>query len=157
MKLEVWDQLGAAERRFDDFFRIFLGPRARFFYPELPSGLGLHAPFVPATDVFARNGDMVVRLEIPGVDPRKDVTLTVEEGDLVIRGKREKKEEVKEADYYRMETSYGAFERHVSIPKGVSDKDIEATYKDGFLEVLIHLPHKELKEKAKAIPISTKA
>jgi HSP20 family protein len=157
MKLEIWDVPRELERRFDDLFRLFPGPRGRFFYPELPSAFGIHTPFVPATDVFARNGDLVVRLEIAGVDPKKDVTLTVDDGDLVIRGKRQKKEEVKQEDFYRMETSYGAFERHVGIPQGISDKDIEAVYNDGILEVLIHLPRKELQEKAKAIPITTKA
>jgi HSP20 family protein len=156
MKLHVWDVPRELERRFDDLFRVFLGPRGRYFYPELPSAFGGHTPFVPATDVFARNGDLVVRLEIPGVDPKKDVTLTVEDGDLVIRGKREKKEEVKDEDFYRMETSYGAFQRHVSIPEGISDKDIGAVYEDGILEVLVHLPKREPKEKATAIPITAK-
>ena len=55
MKADVWDEMQALERRFDDLFRVFVGPRARFVAPELTSGF--HAPFVPATDVFARNGD----------------------------------------------------------------------------------------------------
>jgi HSP20 family protein len=137
MQLEVWDEMQALERRFDDLFRTFVGPRGRYFVaPELASGF--HAPFVPATDVFARNGDMVVSMELPGIDPEKEVTLTLDEGELVVKGSRERHEKIEEDKYLRVETSYGAFERHIAVPKEVSDKDIEAKYHDGVLEIQIH-------------------
>jgi HSP20 family protein len=156
MQLEVWDEMKALEHRFDDLFRGLLWPRGRFTFMELP--YRFHGRFVPTADVFASNGDLVVRLELPGIDPAKDVTVTLEEGDLVIRGKREQNEEVKEEDFYRKESSYGAFERHVSVPKEVAEKDIEAAYKEGVLEIWIHGFSKELEgPKAKAIPIKTQA
>jgi HSP20 family protein len=154
MEFDLWDELMAMERRMDDLFRAFLGSRARTWFPALPAGL--RQPFLPATDVYASNGNLAVRLELPGVDPASEVTVTIEEGDLVIRGERKRKEEIKEADFYRMEASYGAFERRIPIPEGMQDKDVKAEYKDGVLEILVPGTRKALeqvKPKAKTIPI----
>jgi HSP20 family molecular chaperone IbpA len=67
------------QRRMDDLVRELLGPRARLLCPALP--LFLRRPFVPADDdVFAHDEDIVVRMEIPGIDLEKDVTVTLEAG-----------------------------------------------------------------------------
>jgi HSP20 family protein len=154
MKLDVWDEMQALERRFDDLFRVFMGPGARFVSPQLPSGF--HTPFVPATDVFPRNGDLVVSLELPGIDPEKDIAVTLEDGELIVRGSREQREEVKEESYLRMEASYGAFERHVAVPKEVTEKDIDAKYDKGILEVLVHgASKKPTLTEPKAISVAT--
>jgi HSP20 family protein len=154
MELDLWDEMMGLERRFDDVLRTFLGPRARTWFPALPTGL--RRPFVPAVDMFARKDDLVIRVELPAIDPKKDVTVTIEEGNLVIRGERREREEVKEEHYYRMEASFGAFERRIPIPEGVDEKKIQAEYKDGVLEVLIPAIAKQMEEpKAKTIPIKT--
>lgn len=133
--IDVWDEMMAMERRVDDLFRALLGPRARMSFPALPSGI--RRPFAPATDVFARNGNLVIQIELPGIDPEKDVSVAIEEGDLVIRGERKRVSEVGEGDYYRMEASYGSFERHVAVPEGTKDADVKAEYKDGILEIVL--------------------
>jgi HSP20 family molecular chaperone IbpA len=133
--LDVWDEFMAMQRRMDDLFRTYLGPRARTTFPALPEGI--RRPFVPVCDVFGRDGDLVVHLEIPGIDPEKDVTIQVENDVLVIRGERSTKEEVDEKDFYRMESSYGSFERRLPIPEGVEEGAIVATYADGVLQVVI--------------------
>jgi hypothetical protein len=91
---------------------MFLGPRVSLTRPVLP--LFLHKPFVPVTDVFVRDEDLVIRVELPGIDPGTDVTVSVEEGHLVIRGER-KQEEPKEEAYYRIEAAYGTLPSH---PRG---------------------------------------
>ena len=78
MKLAVYDEIGELERRMDDLMRSFLGPRAPFTRPVLP--LFLHKGFVPTTDVFVRDEDLVIRVELPGIDPATDVTVNVEDG-----------------------------------------------------------------------------
>lgn len=153
MQIELWDEMAALERRMDELFRTFLGPRARLTFPALP--VRLRRPFVPAIDVFSRGKDLVVRMELPGIDPVKDVAVTVEEDELVIRGERKRKEEVKEEHYYRMEASYGAFERHIPIPEGVDEGKIKAEYADGVLEVVVPEAAKALPPKARSIPIRT--
>jgi HSP20 family protein len=152
MKQEALNGMTWMERPFDDFFRVFVGPRSRKAFPTFLR----HLEITPATDVFARNGDLVVRAELPGIDPAKDVTVNIENGDLMIRGQRTKREDIKEEAYYRMEASYGAFERHVWLPEGITEKDVEAEYKDGVLEVVVHGATKSLEaSEQKAIPIRT--
>lgn len=157
MKL-VWDEMTALERRVDDLFREILGHRSRLEFPS--TFRFIRRPFMPSTDVFTANGDLVVELEVPGIDPKKDVTVGIEDGELIVRGERHKKEEVKEENYYRMETSFGSFERHVGIPEGTAENDIDADYGDGVLKITVHGAAKALKAeekpKAKAIPIRTK-
>ena len=123
-----WDEILGLERRVDDLMRSFLGTRMTI--------LG-RKTFVPATDVFERGGDLVIRAELPGVDAAKDVKVRVENGALVITGERHRKEEIQEEDYYRMESSYGIFTRQVPLPEGVDEDTITAEYKDGVLEVLV--------------------
>jgi HSP20 family protein len=122
----TWDDLFAMERRIDELMRSFLGTRVAFG----------RRPFVPPIDVFERKDDLVVRMEAPGLDPAKDLKVTVQEGMLVIAGERRSAEEIDEEDYYRMETSYGTFTRTVPLPEGFDRDTITAEYRDGVLEVV---------------------
>ena len=122
-----WDEMFALERRVDELMRSFLGARIT---PTLKT-------FRPTTDVFDREGDLVIRVELPGVDAVKDVKVSVEEGVLVIAGERRQHGEIRDEAYYRMETSYGTFTRRVPLPEGVDDDTITTEYKDGVLEVVV--------------------
>jgi HSP20 family protein len=85
-----------------------------------------------------RDGDeFVVRSELPGVDPERDVELTLTDGVLRINAHREERTEHKEKDGYRSEFRYGSFVRSVVLPRGVDEDDIKASYKDGILEIRI--------------------
>jgi len=75
----------------------------------------------------------VVRAEIPGVDPDKDVEITVDEGVLTIAVERH--EEIREKG--RSEFRYGSFLRRVSLPPGSDQELLEARYEDGILEVTV--------------------
>lgn len=147
--VDVWDELMTLERRMDEFFRASMGSKARpYFLAE--------RAFTPAVDVYRKGDELVTKIEVPGVDPEKDISVTVEEGDLVIRGERKHAEEVREDDYYRMESSYGAFERRTPLPEGVKEDDIKAEYNDGILEVHVPAPKEALAApKAKSIPVKT--
>ena len=153
MKLAVYDEIGDLERRMDDLMRAFFGPRLRLTHPVLP--LFAAKPFVPVTDVFIRNEDLVVRVELPGIDP-DDLKVTIEQGYLVIRGERKQDQQVKEEAYYRLEASYGTFERYVPLPEGFEEPKIEAVYTDGVLEVIVPSAARALEpEKPKTIPVKT--
>jgi len=154
MKLAVYEEIGELERRMDDLMRSFLGPRARLTRPVLP--LFLPKPFVPVTDVFVRDEDLMIRVELPGIDPATDVTVSVEDGHLVIRGERKQVGDVKEEAYYRLETVYGTFERFIPLPEGFDEGEIEAAYEDGVLEVIVPAAAKALEPlKPRTIPIKT--
>lgn len=80
---------------------------------------------------------LVVRAELPGIDPDKDVDLEVIDDTLRITAERQAKSEHKDKDSYRSEFQYGSYTRTVPLPPGTSDADIKATYADGVLEVRV--------------------
>lgn len=102
------------------------------------------------------DGDtLVVRAELPDIDPDKDVEITSQDGFVRIHGHREQKTEHKEKQGYRSEFRYGDFEREIALPKGATAKDVKATYSDGILEVRIPCAEKA-EAAATKVPISRK-
>ena len=99
-----------------------------------------------------QGGSRVVRAEIPGVDPEKDISVTVEDDTLVIEARREERSESKNGESYRSEFRYGSFTRHVRLPRGTGPEVISATYKDGVLEV--RLPITPGAEGPRKVPVS---
>lgn len=135
--------------------------RARDARPQSPRfGSGSFAPlwadagttgWVPAVDVFSRNGDLIVRAELPGIDPAKDVDIMVEDGVLTIKGERRHEEKTEAENYYRFESSSGSFQRSVPLPKDVKADHIAASYENGILEVTV--PKAGGSSVAKKIPV----
>jgi HSP20 family protein len=106
------------------------------FFAGFPSFAGLRPMFdtrlMRLEDELA-DGRYEVRAEIPGIDPAKDVDITVHNGQLTIKAERSEK---KEFDG-RSEFSYGSFVRTVSLPAGADEDDIKATYDKGILTVSV--------------------
>lgn len=102
---------------------------------------------------YTEDGALVVRAELPDIDPEKDVELSVANGVLHIEATREEKSEKRDKGMYRSEFRYGSFVRNVPLPEGISDADITASYKDGILEVRAPLPEEQGTGKRK-VPIS---
>ena len=113
---------------------------------EIPS------TWVPSIDMFEKNGDIVIKAELPGIK-KEDVKLAIDGGDLVIEGERHAESEVKEKDYYRMERSSGSFYRRLPIPEGIKAEQVKATFSDGVLEVRVPKPA-EPASQAKKIDIN---
>jgi HSP20 family protein len=101
-----------------------------------------------------RDGDsMVVKAEVPGIDPSKDVDITLTGDELRINVRHEEKTEHKDKRGYRSEFRYGTFSRSVALPGAVKEEDIRASYTDGILEVRI--PASEQQETpSRKIPIT---
>lgn len=97
---------------------------------------------------FIRDGAFVVRAELPGIDPDKDVEISIAGGMLTIDGRREERHEEK----HRSEFFYGRFMRTLSLPSGVDTEQIHAEYRDGILEVTI--PVASAQSSAQKIPIT---
>jgi HSP20 family protein len=143
------EELVELDRPLAEFFRTLSGPWP--FRPLLALTPGKH--FMPTADVFARNGDLVVKFDLPGMEP-KDIHVKYLEGELTVSGERKDDKEVKEEGYYRRETSYGSFERHITVPKGIKEADIKAEYDNGVLEISIpRLAKTEGLPKVKEIPV----
>jgi HSP20 family protein len=94
------------------------------------------ATFVPS--VNTREGEFAyhVDMDLPGIK-KEDIHIDLKENTLVISGERNLKEEVKEEDYYKVETSFGKFSRSFSLPDDADTENIDASTQDGVLEVVI--------------------
>lgn len=102
-----------------------------------------------AVEQFTKDGEEVVRVQIPGVDPDKDIDISVQGNHLTIHAER--REETKdEKSGLRTEFRYGAFTRTVPLRPGASPDDVKASYVDGVLEVRVPIAE----ELTKKVPIS---
>jgi HSP20 family protein len=81
------------------------------------------------------HGTHVVRAELPGIDPDKDVDITVDRGLLVIRAHRREEQRSEVDGQVCSEFSYGSFTRSLPLPAGATEDDVKATYRDGILEI----------------------
>jgi len=111
---------------------------------------GLGGSWAPAVDILEQDGNIVLKAELPGVDP-KDVEVRVENNTLTLRGERRLDNETQRENYHRVERSYGTFTRSFSLPNVVDTEKIKAEYRDGVLNVT--LPTKE-EAKPKQISIN---
>lgn len=90
----------------------------------------------PAIDMFERDGNVVVKAEMPGIEP-KNIEVSVSGNELRISGERSEEKEVKEQDYYHCERQVGRIFRSVLLPDGCDAEAVQATAKDGVIEVVI--------------------
>lgn len=97
---------------------------------------------------FFKDDNLVIRAEMPGVDPDKDIDVVAGDGFLTIKGERKEEHE----DSHRSEFYYGSFMRTIPLPTGVDEKSVKAEYKDGILEVQIAYP--SAPKSLKHVPIS---
>ena len=92
---------------------------------------------------FIDDKELVVRAELPGVDPEKDVDVHVRNHGLGIRGERREKFTKTDKDMRRSEFHYGSFFRRIPLPPDATEHDVYAKYKDGVLEVRMPLDQKQ--------------
>lgn len=109
--------------------------------------------FVPAAEVTRDGDDAIVRVELPGLDPDKDVTVEVDRGQLVVRGER-RDERTDERDGRTLrELRYGSFYRSFGLPEHVTADAITASYDAGVLTVRVAGAYH--RDEAKRIAITT--
>jgi HSP20 family protein len=130
MAIVRWDPFGEAMRMQRDMDRIFSRLGGAAVGPE-----GAVA-WMPKVDVKRKDDDIVVRAELPGIDPEQ-VQVEVTDNLLTIRGERRQEENREGEDWLVRESSYGLFERSLTIPEGVDPASITAGYTDGILEVRV--------------------
>ncbi len=107
-----------------------------WFGNSVPAALRMFEPEgMTRMEEFVENGRYVVRTELPGIDPDKDVEITIQDGVLHLHGERHEEHK----DRQRSEFFYGSFSRSMTLPKGADAADTRATYKDGILEISVKL------------------
>ncbi len=128
---------GELRHRVDQMFRDMAGGEGRW---------------TPSVDVIHRNGNLILRADLPGIKP-DEVKITVDDDVLTVSGEHTEESETEKDNYMRRERRYGSFSRSMTLPAGVDAKDIKSTTEDGVLEVTIPVPKAEEKE---PIEIETK-
>jgi len=98
--------------------------------------------WAPPLEVLTRDGQFVVRAEIPGID-KEHINVEIDEGRAVISGEREEEHEDKGEGFYSSERSYGRFSRVVALPEGANAEQAKAMAADGVLEIVIPMTNPE--------------
>jgi HSP20 family protein len=120
---------------------------------EMPDLLGdLFEGSTMRIEEFETDGHLVIRAEMPGIDPDEDVEITVDDHLLHLRAERRSQTEEEDVTGWRSEFHYGSFERTMPLPTGATEDDVTATYADGILE--IRVPVDREADTAKRVPIT---
>ncbi len=118
-----------------------------------PEAAGPRGGFTPAAEVTRDGDDAVVRLELPGVDVAKDVTVEIEHGRLVVRGERRDERSDDRDGRTLREVRYGSFRRSFGLPAHVTADAVAASYDAGVLSVRVAGAHAGAG--ARQIPVTT--
>ena len=118
--------------------RFFDRPRgwpSLLHYDEMETGMKV--------EELVEGDELVVRAEMPGIDPDKDVQIHVRNHMLEMSAERREETKSEDKGRYRSEFRYGSFTRTVQLPPDAGEHDVKATYKDGILEVRMPLDKKQ--------------
>lgn len=138
IKWRPFSELPTLHKEIDDIFKRFFGAGERM--------LGFReTEWLPSVESFISKGNLVIRAELPGIDP-KDVDISIVGNQITIKGERKTAKETKEEECLMKEISYGSFERSMPLPEGVDANKVHATYANGMLEITMPVP-KELAAK----------
>ena len=127
--IERWRPFGSAVRWDSEVNRLF----DSFFGRPVATSNG-ERMWAPALDMYETKDEIVLNFELPGVR-EKDVTLSIMGEVLTLKGERAFDRDVKDESYHHTERVFGKFERSVQLPMEVQAEKVQATYRDGMLEV----------------------
>ncbi len=142
---DPFEDLRSVQHQMDRLFDRFLGSDIS----PLEATIG---EWTPAVECYTKEGHMMIKAELPGVDP-KDLDVSITERELVIKGERKAEKTGKEDNYSFKEIAYGSFERRFMLPEGVLTENVKAKFSNGILEVRVPVPEIS---KPKKIEIETK-
>ncbi len=121
---------------FDDFDNL----------SRLPATRQAATLWSPPIEVFERGNELVVRADLPGLS-KDDVNVDIDNGILTISGERRSEHEEEREGYFRSERSYGSFSRSIPLPEAVNEDQVNASFKDGVLEVTMPKPPAEMSKR----------
>src|SRR5262245_15297872 len=146
--------LALSRSLFDDFFP---------FHRALDNFLGESLPFRPAifadrffgpeTEVYSKDGTLVYRVALPGVDP-KDADLSVKDHTLTLKVERKSPSDIKEGDWHVKGFSYGKYQHSWRLPKEADTEKLNASYNNGVLEITVPVAQAALAKKIEVKALS---
>ena len=147
MTIVRWEPLRELSSLQSEMNRLF---NTAFDAPSGSSGTALRR-WVPAMDLVESGDQFVLRADLPGMS-EEDIQIELEDGTLTVSGERKAEHEQREKGWYRIERSFGRFNRSLSLPDGVDPDRIQASFSHGVLEVRIPKPEER---KPRRISISS--
>lgn len=127
------------------FDRFFNGPW------DLATNGGMPTMQWPSLDVTETDDEVVVRAEVPGVEP-KDIDVTLSGQTLTLSGEKKGSSEKKGENFHHTERFFGSFRRMIELPSAVDGENLKAEHKNGLIEIRMK---KEVSSKPKRIPVKT--
>lgn len=146
MAITRWRPFRDLVRMQDEMDRIF----DEFFGRPLVRTEWIEGVWSPSVDISETKDNLVIKADMPGMN-REDVKISIHDNILTLRGEKKQEKEEKEANYHRIERSYGSFCRSFTLPTSVKADKVKASFKDGVLNIT--LPKTE-EAKPKEIPIA---
>jgi HSP20 family protein len=123
----LFDELVRMQQEMNSFFDDFFGERR--------SDL-LEGNWLPALDVSETEKEIIVRVELPGMT-QQDIDLSLHENMLLLKGEKKPAPTKSQENYHRAERSYGSFNRSLTLPANVDPNQVQATFKDGVLQITL--------------------
>jgi HSP20 family protein len=142
--LTEWNPFRDLEKMRGDFDQLL----ERFRRPSWFATDSESGAIRPHIESFVEEGKLVVRADMPGIDP-KNIEVNVTGNMLTLRGKREEKQETKKRDFLHREVRYGSYEYSTSLPAGIKAEDVKATYREGVLELTAAIPKESAPKEVK--------
>jgi HSP20 family protein len=141
-KTEIAKTGDSAVSRPRDIFSVMRNEMDRMFerfehgFPHFPRLLRTETGgvMVPELDVHENTNSVTIEAELPGVE-QKDVSVTLNNGVLTIKGEKKQSKEEKTENYYLAERSYGSFERCLQMPESIDEAKVEAKFDKGVLKI----------------------
>jgi HSP20 family protein len=131
VRWEPFRELAALQNEMGRFMNQMWGSPA----PDAANG----SPWLPALDTWETEDEIVLALDLPGI-PEDKVSIEVDDGVLTVSGERERTVERSGDRFSRFERRYGTFSRSVTLPQGVDESQINASFANGVLEISVPKP-----------------
>ncbi len=145
MRLVRWEPFRAlAVNPFGD--STMFGDFDRNKWPEIDQ----REQLAPAVDVYEGDSEVILKADLPEFD-RKNMSISIENNVLTLKGEKKFEEEAKKENYHRIERSYGSFARSFNLPNTIDQDKVKADYKDGVLKITFP---KKAEHKSKQITVT---
>ena len=127
-RIDPFRELASLQDRFTTFFENLSDVSAK---DQLATGT-----FVPAVDIYEDEHNLVLKLEVPGLN-EEDLNVSLENNTLTVTGERKFEKEEKEENFHRIERRFGSFTRTFRLPNTVDVEKVEAGYDKGILKITL--------------------
>jgi HSP20 family protein len=129
----------------------FFGPQSGSSFPWAGAGAQSMANWSPSMDVYETDKEIVVKAEVPGVEP-EDIEVYCTDDALILRGETRREDERQEGNTHRIERRSGRFERQIPLPPGAIPDQAQANFRNGVLELRIP-KSEEARQRVRRIPV----